>query len=87
MVGTKQLPYLPLHMQTPENFLTGDLGEWNSDAIIAWGSDKYIYLKESRISSNDGERIDAYILDQYGEISDFYEGIVAGVAGNSVLAP
>ena len=84
MTATSRLPISPLYLKSPENFLTGDLGEWSSDAIAAWGSDKYIYLKESRINSNDGERIDAYILNQYGEILDFYEAIAEGSAGTSL---
>jgi Ca2+-binding RTX toxin-like protein len=78
------MPTNPLYMQTPVNFVKGDFDKWDSDAIIAWGSDKYIYIKESRISSNDGERIDAYVLDQYGEILSYHEGIVEGVTDVSV---
>jgi Ca2+-binding RTX toxin-like protein len=84
MVTTSRLPITPLYLQNPVNFLEGDLGAWSSDALIAWGSDRYIYLKESRISSNDGERIDAYVLDQYGEIVNYYEGIFEGDSGVSV---
>lgn len=75
---------MPLYLQPPLNFFEGDLGEWDSAALFAWGSDKYIYLKESRISSNDGERIDAYVLDQYGEILNYYEGVAEGLPGTSV---
>src|SRR6056297_3045646 len=84
MTSIQRLPNTPIYLQSPENFLNGDLGGWSSDAIIAWGSDKYIYLKESRIDSNDGERIDAYILDQYGEMLASYEGISEGAPGISV---
>jgi Ca2+-binding RTX toxin-like protein len=84
MATSSRLPVTPSYLQNPVNFLEGDLGVWSSDALIAWGSDKYIYLKESRISSNDGERIDAYVLDQYGEIINYYENISEGDSGVSV---
>ena len=81
MATMRKLPNTAIYLQAPATVLESDLGEWRSDALIAWGSDKYIFLKESRISSNDGDRIDAYVLDQYGEILDFYEGISEGTSG------
>jgi len=65
----------PVNLQAPVNFLEGDLGAWSEHDVIAWGSDKFLYLKESRIPGSYNERIDAYVLDQYGEILETYEDI------------
>ena len=87
-MGTmRKLPNTAIYLQAPATVLESDLGEWRSDALIAWGSDKYIFLKESRISSNDGDRIDAYVLDQYGEILNFYEGISEAVSYTHLTLP
>lgn len=74
----------PINLQPVTKFFEGDLGEWSSHSIISWGSDKYIYLKESQISGGGGERIDAYILDRYGELISYHQGIAEGNLGVSL---
>lgn len=73
----------PTKLQPTSAFLADNF-ENEAGAISAWGSDKYLYLTERKIEGNDGERIDAYVLDRYGQILEYYEGVVKGASGVSV---
>lgn len=73
----------PTKLQPTSKFLVSNF-ESESEAIAAWGPDKYLYLTESKKEGDNGEGIDAYVLNRYGQVLEYYESVVTGDSGISV---
>jgi hypothetical protein len=68
MTDYSAFPMAPVFVTENDRILKGDFGSWPSQAILGWGSDRYIFIQESKTNGARGEEVNLHILNSYGEI-------------------